>query len=183
MLIGGDQVTGGSMRPIFGRNTRQVMTFLTELWLLSPEEINRVTRAWRAASDVERAEAWAQLHRASSWRERNSYLAAASVARRQAMDVASMLQRADWAFWAAAFDAAAAIAASERLGSHYDILISPLATVLPSLSANGNVLQVPAQRTQQQAAEEREAASRGKETDTSAKQGAHRGERADVEAR
>ena len=171
------------MRPIFGPNTRQVMTFLTELWLLSPEEINRVIRAWRAASDVERAEAWAQLHRASSWRERNSYLAAASVARRQAMDVASMLQRADWAFWAAAFDAAAAIAASELLGSHYDILISPLATVFPSLSGSGNRLQVPAQRSERQAAAKREAASRGKMTETSAKQGAHRSGRAGMEAR
>jgi hypothetical protein len=171
------------MRPIFGSNTRQVLTFLTELWLLSPEEINRVTRAWRAASDVERAEAWAQLHRASSRRERNSYLAAASVARRQAMDVASMLQRADWAFWAAASDAAAAIAGAERLGNHYDILISPLATVLPSLSGSGNALQVPAQRTKRQAAAKREAASRGKVTEPSAKQGAHRGQRADVEAR
>src|SRR5215469_174251 len=171
------------MRPIFGPNTRQVLTFLTDLWLLSPEEINRVTRAWREASDVERAESWAQLHRAASWRERKSYLAAASVARKQAMDVASMLKRTDWAFWAAAWDAAAAIAASERLGRDYDVLVSPLATVLPSLSRGGNRLQVPAQRTDRQAAAKREAAGRGKETETSAKQAAQRGGRAGMEAR
>src|SRR5215475_12451305 len=99
------------MKAIFGPQTQRVLTFLTDLWRLSPEEINMVTRAWREADDLDRAESWAQVHRAASRNERYRILAAASVARRQAMDIASLNRRTDWAFWAAAWDTAAAIAA------------------------------------------------------------------------
>jgi hypothetical protein len=139
------------MRAIFGPNTDQVLALLTDLWRLSPEEINKVTRAWKEASDLNRAEALAQLNRAASREERYRILAAASVARRQAMDVAYMHHRTDWAFWAAAWDAASAIAADDNSGSEYDILTAPLMTVLPSLS-QGRSVRIPAQRSRRQRA-------------------------------
>lgn len=138
------------MRAIFGPHTEQVLALLTDLWRLSPEEINKVTRAWKEASDLDRAEALAQLNRAASREERYRILAAASVARRQAMDVAYMHHRTDWAFWAAAWDAAAAIAADDDSGSEYDILTAPLMTVLPSLSHGRGDVRIPAQRSRRQ---------------------------------
>jgi hypothetical protein len=137
------------MRAIFGPHTEQVLALLTDLWRLSPEEINKVTKAWKEASDLNRAEALAQLNRAASSDERHEILAAASVARREAMDVANMHHRTDWAFWAAAWDAAAAIAA-ENSGSEYDILTAPLMTVLPSLSDSRSGVRIPAQRSRRQ---------------------------------
>lgn len=134
------------MRPIFGPHTERVLEFLADLWLLSPEEISKVTTAWKEASDLERAEAWAQLHRVASGDEWDKILAAASVARRQAMDAAYLLNRADWAFWAAAWDAAAAIAGEDRIGSGYYVLARPLMTVMPSLSESRGGARVPAQR-------------------------------------
>jgi hypothetical protein len=139
------------MRPIFGPHTERVLEFLADLWLLSPEEISKVTTAWKEAGDLERAEAWAQLHRVASGDEWDKILAAASVARRQAMDAAYLLQRADWAFWAAAWDAAAAIAAEERIGSGYYVLTRPLMTVMPSLSQSRGGARVPAQRAETRA--------------------------------
>jgi len=138
------------MRAIFGPHTEQVLALLSDLWRLSPQEINKVTRAWKEASDLNRAEALAQLNRAASREERYRILAAASVARRQAMDVAYMHHRTDWAFWAAAWDAAAAIAADDSSGSEYDILTAPLVTVLPSLSQARGAVQIPAQRSSRQ---------------------------------
>jgi len=137
------------MKQIFGPHTEQVLALFTDLRRLSPEEINKVTRAWKEASDLSRAEALAQLNRAASRNERDSILAAASVARRQAMDVAYTHHRTDWAFWAAASDAAAAIAADDHSGSEYDILTAPLMTVLPSLS-HSRFVRIPAQRSRRQ---------------------------------
>src|SRR5215472_1859093 len=139
------------MRPIFGPRTAQVVKFVTDLRQLSSEQITAVTKAWRDGSDTERAQAWAELYRVASADDRYSILAAASVARREAMDVAQVLHRADWAFWAAAWDAAAAIAAEERIGGHYDVLIAPVAAVMPSLSQGRGSVQVPAQRAGRQA--------------------------------
>jgi hypothetical protein len=138
------------MRAIFGPRTEQVLALLTDLWRLSPEEINKVTRAWKEASDLDRAEALAQLNRDASRDERYRILSAASVARRQAMDVAYMHHRTDWAFWAAAWDAAAAIAADDNGGSEYDVLTAPLMTVLPSLSHGRGGVRIPAQRSRRQ---------------------------------
>jgi len=143
------------MRPIFGPQTERVLEFLADLWLLSPEEISKVTTAWKEASDLERAEAWAQLHRVVSGEELEKILAAASVARRQAMDAAYLLQRADWEFWAAAWDAAAALAAEERIGTSYYVLTRPLTTVMPSLSEIPGGARVPTQRARKRAAERR----------------------------
>jgi hypothetical protein len=43
------------------------------------------------------------------------------------------MQRLDWALWAAASDAAAAVAAGPGIGNPYQTLTAPLATVMPSL--------------------------------------------------
>src|SRR5215467_3618576 len=141
------------MRLIFGPHTQRVLKFLADLWLLSPDEISTVTQAWKEASDLERAEAWAQLHRDASDEDWDRILAAASVARRQAMDAAFLLQRTDWAFWAAAWDAAAAIAAEDRIGSGYYVLTRPLMTVMPSLSEIRGGARVPAQRPRKRGGE------------------------------
>ena len=57
---------GGPVKAIFGPHTQRVLTFLTDLWRLTPEEINTVTRAWKEANDLNRAKAWAQVHRAAA---------------------------------------------------------------------------------------------------------------------
>jgi hypothetical protein len=44
------------------------------------------------------------------------------------------VHRTDWAFWAAACDAGAAVAAGAAIGRHYDILVAPFATVMPALA-------------------------------------------------
>src|SRR5258707_2502782 len=120
------------MKDVFGRRTRQVLDFLARLRDLSPAEIDLVTSAWKQASDLDRAEAWARLHTITTESERREILAAASAARRAAMETTRTLRRPDWAFWAAAWDAAAAIAADDRLGSSYGTLTGPLAAVRPS---------------------------------------------------
>lgn len=153
------------MRQIFGPHTERVLKFLADLWLLSPEQITVVTAAWKEASELERAEAWAHLHRVATGADWDEILAAASVARRQAMDAAYLLHQVDWAFWAAAWDAAAAVAADERIGTGYNVLARPLMTVMPSLSENRAGARVPAQRAsraRRTAAADREAQSPGK---------------------
>jgi hypothetical protein len=122
------------MKRIFGPQTHRLLAFLTDLRDLSPAEVDRVTRAWKQGRSLDRAEAWAQLQRVTTQNDRYPILAAASAARRTAMDTAHRLLRPDWAFWAAAWDAAAAITADDRIGSYYDVLTVPLATVMPSLT-------------------------------------------------
>jgi hypothetical protein len=122
------------MKHIFGPQTQRLQAFLADLRDLSPAEVDRVSGAWKQARDLDRAEAWAQLQRVTTQNERYPILAAASAARRAAMDTARGLLRHDWAFWAAAWDAAAAITAGDRIGSYYDVLTAPLATVMPSLA-------------------------------------------------
>src|SRR5258708_6439655 len=122
------------MKDVFGRRTRQVLDFLARLRDLSPAEIDLVTSAWKQASDLDRAEAWARLYTITTPGERQVILAAASAARRAAMETTRALRRPDWAFWAAAWDAAAAIAAADRIGSSYDPLTAPLAALVPSLT-------------------------------------------------
>jgi hypothetical protein len=122
------------MKPIFGPQTQRLLAFVADLRDLSPAEVDRVTNAWKQVRGLDRAEAWAQLQRVTTEHERFPILAAASTARRTAMDTARRLLRPDWAFWAAAWDAAAAIIAGDRIGRHYDVLTAPLATVMPSLA-------------------------------------------------
>jgi hypothetical protein len=122
------------MKEVFGRRTRQVLDLLARLRDLSPAEIGLVASAWKQASDLDRAEAWARLHTITTPGERQAILAAASAARRAAMETTRALRRPDWAFWAAAWDTAAAIAAADRIGSSYDTLTAPLAALVPSLT-------------------------------------------------
>jgi hypothetical protein len=142
------------MKPIFGPHTQRLLPFLTDLRDLSPAEVDRVTSAWKQVRGLDRAEAWAQLQRGTTQSERYPILAAASAARRTAIDTAHRLLRPDWAFWAAAWDAAAAITADDQIGSYYDILTAPLATVMPSLtrsrSSARNAAHAPAPRAPQE---------------------------------
>lgn len=121
------------MKPIFGPNTESVLTFLTHLPELSTEQVDQVSRAWRHAPSKARAKGLAQAHHAATEKERYQILTVASIARQTALDTACRLNRMDWAFWAAAWDAATAIAAGRRIGTHYNTLVAPLATVMPSL--------------------------------------------------
>jgi hypothetical protein len=120
---------------IFGPNTELVLTFVSRLPDLSPEEISKVTDAWRQTNGLERASAWVQVHRVATARERCWILAARSVARQVAMDTASSCGWTDWEFSEAASNAGAAIVAGDRIGSHYETLISPLAAVMPWLAS------------------------------------------------
>ena len=119
---------------IFGPNTQLVLAFLARIPDLSREDIGKVTNAWWRADSRDRAEAWAQAHRAVTEREQCWIQAAASVARQTAMDAADTYHWPNWAFWAAASDAGGAIATGDRIGSHYETLISPLAAVMPWLT-------------------------------------------------
>ena len=118
---------------LFGPNTQLVLAFLAGLSDLSREDFVKVANAWRQTDDWDRAEAWARLRRAASDRERYQILAAASVARREALDVANRHQWHDWSFWSAASDAAAAIAARDWIGRYYQTLIFPMSAVMPWL--------------------------------------------------
>ncbi|MES4902610.1 MULTISPECIES: hypothetical protein [unclassified Streptomyces] len=122
------------MSVIFGPNSRRVLQFLTHIEDLSPEEIDRVADLWKQTSSQTRAEGWAEVHRTTSDEEQYRILVAASVARRAALDAARAHGRHDWAFWAAVWDAAAAVAVCDRIGGHYNVLVAPLAAVMPSLA-------------------------------------------------
>jgi hypothetical protein len=121
------------MKPIFGPNTERVLVFLHRLVGLSAEQIDQVSQAWQQAPEQARAEGLAKAYLALEDQERQSIQVAASVARQTARGAAHRLRRQDWAFWAAAADAATAIAAADRVGVHYDTLVAPLAAVMPSL--------------------------------------------------
>ena len=120
------------MSAFFGPNTSRVLTFIARLSALSPEQTDLVTRAWKQVSSRNRAEAWARICRVTTAQERYRILGVASLARREAMGMAVKLDRPDWAFWAAAHDAAAAIAAGDRIGRHYHTLTAPFTVVIPS---------------------------------------------------
>lgn len=122
------------MNAVFGPNTRRVLQFLTHIEDLSPEEIDRVADLWRQTSSQTRAEGWAEVRRTTTDEERYRILVAAAVARRAALDAAHSHHRQDWAFWAAVWDAAAAVAVCDRIGSHYHVLVGPLAAVMPILA-------------------------------------------------
>ncbi|AQW51751.1 hypothetical protein [Streptomyces violaceusniger] len=122
------------MSVVFGPNSRRVLQFLTHIEDLTPEEIDRVADLWKQTSSQTRAEGWAVVHRTTTPEERYRILVAASVARRAALDAAQNHQRHDWAFWAAVWDAATAVAVCDRIGSHYNVLVAPLAAVMPSLA-------------------------------------------------
>ena len=127
------------MKSIFGPHTGRVAAFLTDLQSLSAEEVSRVASAWKQASNTDRVRAWAELYRVSSDDQRYRIRAAASSARAEAMSIAYNRHRPDWAFWTAVWDAAAAIAAGDRIGKYYDTLTAPLAAVMPPLAKGPTV--------------------------------------------
>jgi hypothetical protein len=124
------------MDHIFGRDHHRVIAIIARLAELSPEEAGKVTSAWKQASPEDRARAWAGLVRGTTEPERYQILAAASLARQEALEAAHRMQWLDWTFWAAASDAAAAVAAGPGIGGSYRVLTAPLAAVMPSLVAS-----------------------------------------------
>jgi hypothetical protein len=122
------------MISIFGPNGQHVLALVSSIPGLSADQVDQVTSAWKHASPRGRARAWAQLNRAAGEDERYRILAAASLARREALETARRVHRTDWAFWAAACDAGAAVAAGAAIGRHYDTLVAPFATIMPALA-------------------------------------------------
>jgi hypothetical protein len=121
------------VKSIFGPHTVRVLETLAGVSALSAAQIDLVADAWHQAGDLERAEAWARLWRAGAAPEGYWVMGAASAARQAAKEAARKLGRTDWAFWAAAWDAAAAVAADGLADREYKILTGPLATVMPAL--------------------------------------------------
>ena len=107
------------MDHIFGRDHHRVIAIIARLAELSPEEAGKVTSAWKQASPEDRARAWAGLVRGTTEPERYQILAAASLARQEALEAAHRMQWLDWTFWAAASDAAAAVAAGPGIGGSF----------------------------------------------------------------
>ncbi len=122
------------MKQLFGRDSQRVLALIIRIADLSPAEVDQVTNAWKQVSALDRARAWARLTRATTEQERYRILAAASLARREALAAARRLRRMDWAFWAAVSDAAAAVAVGTRIGRPYETLTAPLAAVMPALA-------------------------------------------------
>ena len=94
-----------------------------------------MTGTWEQGNPDDRASAWAQLNGTTTEEERYEILAAAALARREALETSRRMRRAERAFWAAACDASAAVAAGDRIGRHYDVLVAPFAEVMPGLAA------------------------------------------------
>lgn len=119
------------MMSMFGPNGQRVLALIAAIPGLSADQVDQVTVAWKQGSRDRRARAWAKVNRMTGEDERYRILAAASLARREALETAHRMDRVDWAFWAAACDAGAAIAAGKRIGEHYDTLVAPFAPVVP----------------------------------------------------
>ena len=127
---------GHHLRAIFGPHTGRVLQFLISLRNLSPADMDSVTSAWTKVDPVDRALAWAHLVTAVN--EEYRVTAAASAARRAAIDTARLLGRDDWAFWAAAWDAGAALAADDLAEGDHQTLTHPLGTVMPALNGQAS---------------------------------------------
>ncbi|GAA4988328.1 hypothetical protein [Actinopolymorpha pittospori] len=120
------------MTDVFGPNTRGVLHLISHLNRLDGAQIDTVVARWRQQSGQVRARAWNAIGAATTSTERRAVLDAAVQARRDAMDVARRHDRSDWAFWAAAWDAAAAVAAGDRLDErHHRLLVEPISAALP----------------------------------------------------
>ena len=130
------------MTSTFGPNSQRVLALIACIPGLSPGQVDQVISAWKRGNPRARDRAWAQLNRITTEDERYRILAAAALARREALETARRTHRMDWAFWAAACDAGAAMAAGARIGRHYDTLTAPLAAVMPPLAACSGVAPV-----------------------------------------
>ena len=133
------------MTSMFGPNGQQVLVLIAAIPGLSADQVDQVTDAWKRGNPDGRAQAWVHLSRDTGEDERYGILAAASLARREALETARRVQRADWAFWAAACDAGAAVAAGKRIGGHYDTLIAPFAGVVGTLAGEPAPAALPGQ--------------------------------------
>jgi hypothetical protein len=133
------------MNSMFGPNGERVLALITRISDLSADQVEQVSSAWKRGNSRERARAWAQLNRAMTEQERYRILVAASLARREALCTARRLHRVDWAFWAAAYDAGAAVVAGPRIGRHYDTLVAPLAAIMPALASGSTAAGQPPQ--------------------------------------
>jgi hypothetical protein len=122
------------MMSMFGPNGQRVLALIAAIPGLSADQVDQVTVAWKQGSRDRRARAWTKLNRMTDEDERYRILAAASLARREALETAHRADRVDWAFWAAACDAGAAVAVGKRIGEHYDTLVAPFAAVVPVLA-------------------------------------------------
>jgi hypothetical protein len=122
------------MTSMFGPHGQRVLVLITCIQGLSGDQVDQVTSAWKRSCPGGRARAWEELNQFATEDERYRILAAASLARREALAVARRTQRTDWAFWAAACDAGAGAAAGDRIGGHYDTLVAPFAQVMPTLT-------------------------------------------------
>src|ERR1700751_1267726 len=121
------------MTSMFGPHGQRVLAVIICIQGLSAGQVDQVTSAWRRSSPAGRARAWAELNQSATEEERYRILAAASLARREALGAPRpgggrrapprRTQRTDWAFWAAAGDVGAAAAAGDRIGRHYDTLV------------------------------------------------------------
>jgi hypothetical protein len=121
------------MKPMFGPNGQQVLALIASIPSMSAEQVDEVASAWQQSSPHDRDRAWAHLSSICGEDERYGILAAASLARREALAAARRVHRTDWAFWAAACDAGAALAAGDRIGRHYETLVAPFAQVVPAV--------------------------------------------------
>ena len=117
----------------FGPNSQRVLALIAAIPGLSAAQVDQVISAWKRDSPRARARAWTQLNRITTEDERYRILTAAALARREALETARRTHRMDWAFWAAACDAGAAVAAGARIGRHYETLLAPFATAVPAL--------------------------------------------------
>ena len=122
------------MMSMFGPNGQRVLALIAAIPGLSADQVDQVTVAWKSGSPDGRDRAWAELSHMMDEDERYRILAAASLARREALETARRMDRRDWAFWAAACDAGAAVAVGERIGGHYKTLVAPFAAVVPVLA-------------------------------------------------
>ncbi|MGH3489382.1 MAG: hypothetical protein ACRDP8_15945 [Actinopolymorphaceae bacterium] len=124
------------MTDVFGPNSRGVIHLISHLGGLGSREIDMVVDLWKRQGREDRAAAWAAIGAATTPTERRAILDAAGLARREAMAVARRHGSADWAFWAAVWDAAAGVAACDRVAEdRYQTLIGPVASVMPWLVA------------------------------------------------
>lgn len=124
------------MSTVLGPNTRGVLHMIFHLGRLPAEQIDAVAAAWKRQPARSRARAWAAVTHNSTPAERFAIHDAAALARQDAMAAAARHRRTDWAFWAAAWDAAAGVAACGRIEeSDYRVLVNPLARAMPWLAA------------------------------------------------
>lgn len=123
------------MSTLFGPNTRGVLHLLSHLARLRSEEMDAVAAEWKRRPAQVRARAWAAAVNAAGGRLRTGVLSAAELARATARTVAVERDRVDWAFWAAAQDAAAAVVVRGWIDdADYQALVAPVARVLPWLA-------------------------------------------------